>query len=167
MTVEQLNATPLYSKVGYEGQTAVILKIKDGQARIYDSSIGWISNYIPAESLTLIEAFTGIPAGTPASISVAPLYSSVTVEGTPGVIVQKTVTPNTFTGIDYWIAMIWFAGTETMQGYDDTQIAFTSGGVTPPPNGNETPGKSNLLLYAALAVGAYFLFFKKDKGPSA
>ena len=167
MTVEQLNATPLYSKVTYQGTNAVILKIKDGGAILYDASSGWQSFVIPADYLTLVEAYTGQP-GTAANIATAALYSVVTVMGTKGVIISKSVMPNSFTGIDYWVAMVWFPGTESISGYDDNQITFTNDGTTPPPNGDEIPSKSNnWLLYGAIAIGAYFLFFRKDKGPTA
>ena len=166
MTAEQLNATPLYSKVTYEGKTAVILKIKDGKAILWDAALGWQSFYIPADEITLVETYVPLPSGKPASISAAPLYSSVMVGGSTGVIVDKQLTRNTFTGVDYWVAMVWLPDTETVTPLGDG--AFTFVDVTYPiPNGNHEPGSTNWLLYGAIAIGAYFLFLKKDKGPTA
>jgi len=164
MTVEQLNATPLYSKVTYQGTNAVILKIKNGEAILFDAGSGWQSFGIPADYITLVETYVPSPTGTPTSISVAPLYSAVTAGGNKGVIVDKRVTLNTFTGVDYWVAMVWFADMETIESFDDTALTFEGAGgevVTPGPS-----QKTNWLLYGAIAIGAYLLFIKK-KEPQA
>jgi len=165
MTVEQLNATPLYSKVIYQETNAVILKIKNGEAILWDASSGWQSFGIPADYITLVEAYISPPTtGKPTNISTAPLYSIVTAGGNKGVIVDKRVTLNTFTGVDYWVAMVWFADMETIESFDNTALTFEGAGgevVTPGPS-----QKTNWLLYGAIAIGAYLLFIKK-KEPQA
>lgn len=159
MTVEQLNATPLYSKVTHEGTNAVILKIKNGEAIIYDATSGWLSFYIPAEYLTLVEAYVAPPAVIYGNIATAPLYCNVTADGNKGVIIDKQMTPNSFTGIDYWTVMVWFPDTETMEGFEDNSLKFDD--VTnypyPIPNGKHEPGSINWLLYGAIVIGAYLL----------
>ena len=167
MTVEQLNATPLYSKVTYEGTNAVILKIKNGEAILWDASLGWKSFGIPADYITLVEAYISPPTtGKPTNISTAPLYSVVTANGKEGVLIDKRSTLNTFTGVDYWVAMVWFADIETIESFDDTALTFVGDTYIPAPNGHH-PGNTNWLLYGAIAIGAYLLFIKKPKEPQS
>jgi hypothetical protein len=197
MTVEQLNATPLFSTVvttsQYQSTEGVLIKINNGMARMFSSASGWISAYLPASELTLIQVYTRpTQAIPPTNIAAAPLYSYATVEHTDptfliptqvGVLIEKRNTHNTWTNQDYWTGMVWIGDTETYISGDDTIIHFHGSSLAPPvvppvippvvppvipPVVPPVEGKTqNMIMWGAIAIGAYLLFIKKDKHPTA
>ena len=184
MTIEQLNATPLFSTVTYSAKTAetgtevtvegVILKIKNNEARVWDAASGWLSYYLPAASLTLKSAFAPPTYPAPTNFLTTPLYSIVSYEGANSVLIGKEIVQNEYIpdgSGDIQNATLWFSDEEILlSAIPAAQITFVSAPTqsVPPPNGHGEPGQSNkLLLYGAIAIGAYLLFFKKAKEPQA
>lgn len=176
MTVEQLNATPLFSTVIYTDKTkgaveAVIIKTRNNEARLFDKTSGWTSFYIPAADLTLKEVFAPPTYPAPTNFLTMPLYSVVSYKGANAFLLEKEIIQNEFVpdgSQDIQNATIWFIDEEILLNViPAVEITFVSAptpSVIPPVI---KTGKSNLLLYGAIAIGLYFLLTKKEKGPTA
>ena len=163
MTPEQLNATPLFSTVTYSGVEGVIVKIKNNEARVWDASNGHLSYYIPAETLTLKSAFAPLVYPTPTNFISMPLYSIVSYQGANAFLIEKEIVQNEFFpdgNHDIQNATLWFVEEEILlNAIPASQITFVSAptqSVIPIPPG-PSPGKTNYLLYGAIALGIYLL----------
>jgi hypothetical protein len=184
MTIEQLNATPLFSTVTYTAKTAVtgvkatvegvIVKIRNNEARVWDVTNGHLSYYVPADIITLKSAFAPPAYPAPTSFVSMPLYSIVSYQGANAFLIEKEIVQNEFIpdgSGDIQNATLWFRDEEILlNAIPATQITFVSAptqSVIPPTNGNNTTGTTNWILYGAIAIGLYFLLMKKEKGPTA
>ena len=182
MTVEQLNATPLFSTVTYTAKTAVtgkeitiegvIVKIRNNEARIWDVTNGHLSYYILAEILTLKSAFAPPVYPTPTNFISTPLFSSVSYKGANAFLIEKEIVQNESIpdgSGDIQNATLWFSEEEillnTIPASEITFVSAPTGRTPPVPNGYH-PGNTNWLLYGAITLGAYLLFNKK-KEPQA
>jgi len=213
MTVEQLNATPLYSEVEYKGDKYTIIKIKNGAAILWDQYPGTVSVYIPAAELYLHEYFEPYHKDhtfTPVSIAYAPLYWPVSVNGKAGVIVGEEMKTDPVTYNAVYVATVFFPATETFGEFRDGDLIFATYTPSPmiikppviqpptiipiiappvitpitpitpviPPVITPLPvitpitpitpitsgeGKTNYVLYVAIALGAYLLFKGKKE----
>lgn len=127
MTVDQLNALPLFSKVRFTDKTAVtgtevtveavIIKIRNNEARLYDATMGWLSSYKPADRLTLVESFNPGSPPAPTNFLTMPLYSIVSYKGAECFLIGKEIVQNTFFpegGHDIENATIWFYADEIL-----------------------------------------------------
>lgn len=134
MTVEQLNATPLYSEVEYRGDKYFILKIKNGMAILWDPYPGNVSVYIPAAELYIHEYFEPYHKDhtfTPTGISNAPMYWPVSVNGKKGVIVGEEMQLSPVTNNNFFVATVFFPDTETFGEFVDGDLVFAT--YTPSP----------------------------------
>jgi len=171
MTVEQLNATPLFSTVTYAGKTAVtgtevivegvIIKIRNNEARIWDVTNGHLSYYIPADTITLKSAFAPPVYPVPTNFISMPLYSIVSYQGANAFLIEKEIVQNEFIpdgSGDIQNATLWFSEEEILLNtIPAAQITFVSAptqSVIPP---GSTTGKTNYLLYGAIVLGIYLL----------
>ena len=171
MTAEQLNATPLFSTVTYSGIEGVIVKIRNNEARVWDVTNGHLSYYIPAETLTLKSAFAPPAYPVPTNFISIPLYSIVSYQGANAFLIEKEIVQNEFIpdgSGDIQNATLWFSEEEILlNSIPATQITFVSAPTQSAIPPGPAPGKTNYLIYLAIAVGAYLLFFNKPKGPQA
>lgn len=156
MTSIELENTPVFSQVKYQQTIAVILKIKNGSAILWDSTQGWISYPIPASELTLVSKYIA-QGGTPSNFASAPLYCKVYVNGKEGYLIEKRETPNQFTGETMRTGLVWYMDTETFDWFDQSVIAFSSGG-TIPGGGTQPSSLNKILLYGGIGYLAYMMF---------
>ena len=142
MTAEQLNATPLFSTVTYTGRTAdtgtlvtveaVIIKIRNNEARLFDTTSGWLSYYIPADKLTLKSTFAPPAYPAPTNFLTTPLYSIMSYKGADCFLIEKEIVQNEFIpdgSADIQNATLWFYADEILlNAIPASQITF----VEPP-----------------------------------
>jgi hypothetical protein len=139
MTVEQLNATPLYSEVEYLGDRYTIIKIKNGSAILWDRYPGNVSKYIPAAELYIHEYFVPYHKDhtyTPISIAYAPIYWPVSAGGKAGVIVGIEQKTDEITYNAVYVATVFFPATETFGEFRDGDLVFATyvpGPIIGPP----------------------------------
>lgn len=169
MLANDLMNTPLFSKMQYGNRTASLIQVRDGQGKLYDANIGWISDYIPASDLSLVST-TQAPTGTPASLATAPLYSKAYIDGKMGYIIDKYEVDNQWTGEKFYSALVYFHDIEDGNWYDENQITFAASG-SGNGNGEEPPAQvgNNLLKYVLIGGLAYLLFKgdgKKETPPA-
>ena len=177
MTVEQLNAVPLWSTVLYTSivntktitTEAVIVKIKNGAVRLWDHTVGWLSGYISADKITLKAAFIAgsLPAVT--NFLTTPLYSIMNYKGANCYLIDKEIVQNTFYpdgSHDIENATLWVYDDEILLNaipksevtfVNPPSLIFVNSGADPGP----IPGKTNYILYGAIAIGIYLLMREK------
>lgn len=169
MTQEQLNAIPYFSKVSWSNLKMTLLKVLPGGAILYHESSGGKYYNIAPEDITLAEVFTGITT-TPTDIVTAPLYCAVEVAGKSGILIEKFVTPNPYTGVDYISAAVWYDDTELIEWVDSALITFIENtipiinpDIIPKPTG----GMSTKTLLIIGGIGVAIWYLTKGKNVSA
>lgn len=189
MTIEQLNALPLFSKVRFTDKTAVtgtevtveavVIKIRNNEARLYDATNGWLSYYKPADRLTLVESFNPGSLPAPTNFLTMPLYSIVSYKGAECFLIGKEIVQNEFVpdgSADIENATIWFYADEILltaipareitfvelpsivgPGVNPDIIPTPTPDVIPTPTPKTGMSTKSLLIIGGIGLAIYFL----------